>query len=261
MWVIHDADTRIVILGSVHQLPADLEWTGGRLATELGLADELLLELSPDESALAGALFGELGIDEPVPPIIARFGDAAPDIRRLTAETGMDPARADRTESWALALALGNALSRGQGLSADNGVESVLTATFRAHDQPIGGLETARQQLTMFDALPPNQQDIMVRTTLAGADASVTRTRTLLRAWADNDIDALTRIAGEAMAETPFLVEPVIHARNRTWAATLAARLERRGDVLVAVGVGHLVGEGSLLDELRARGLRPMRLQ
>jgi uncharacterized protein len=261
MWVIHDADTRIVILGSVHQLPADLEWTGGRLATEIGLADELILELAPAESARAGALFAELANDEAVSSLAARFDDNAPEIRRLAGETGIDVNRAERTESWALALALGNALSRGNNLSAEYGVETGLTQAFSAHDLPVSGLETAQQQLTMFDALPPAQQDQMVRSVLANADDNAQRTGALLRAWAAGDVDALATLAAEAMAETPFLIEPVNLARNRAWAAALVQRLDRRGDVLVAVGVGHLVGEGSLLDALRARGQRPMRLQ
>lgn len=261
MWVIHDADTRIVILGSVHQLPAGLDWTGGRLATEIRLADELLLELGPEESAAAGRLFASLARDEPVPTVTERFGRDATAILDLLDDVGMAQAEADRTESWGLALAVGNALARQTSLSPERGVESVLTAAFRGHDRPVRGLETAAQQLAMFDDLPSAQQAAMVRTTLDDVGASRDRTRRLLAAWASGDVAAIAEVADATMAETPFLIEPVNHARNRAWAAALIARLETRGDVLVAVGVGHLVGDGSLLDELRARGLRPMRLQ
>jgi hypothetical protein len=261
MWVIHDEDTRIVLLGGVHQLPDNLEWTGGRLATELELANELILEMSPQQSAQARLLFARMASDEPVASIDARFGAQADAVRRLAARSGINRAQADNTESWALALAIGNSLTDGHGLSAENGVETVLTAAFAGHDKPVSGLETAAVQLAMFDDLPPAEQDRMVQTTLSGASASVERTRRLLRAWANGDLGVLSAVADEAMAPTPYLVEPVIHARNRAWASQLVRRMERRGDVMVAVGVGHLVGEGSLLDELRARDLRPMRLQ
>jgi uncharacterized protein len=261
MWVVHDADTRIVILGSVHQLPPDLSWTGGRLATELRLADELVLELSPDESARAAALFSTLANDEPVASVATRFGGDAPEILRLLQTSGITATAADRSESWALALTTGNAMSRGHGLSSDHGVETVLTSMFLGHDLPISGLETARQQLNMFDHLTPLQQDAMVRAVLANRADSVARTRRLLAAWAAGDSAALATIAEEAVADTPFLVEPMIRARNRAWAAALINRLERPGDIMVAVGIGHLVGTGSLLDELRAREHRPMRLQ
>ncbi len=261
MWVVHDADTRIVILGGVHQLPANLEWTGGRLSTELGLARELLLELSPDESARARVLFSTMANDEQVDTLAARHGAIGDSIVELAQASGLAPADANHTEDWALALLTGNVMARGSGLTAENGVETVLTAAFRAHELPIGGLETAQVQLDMFDNLSPADQATMLRTTLASGDESTARTRRLLAAWAAGDVRALADIAEETVAATPFLIEPMLTARNRAWAAVLTARLERRGDVLVAVGVGHLVGDGSLLDELRARGLRPMRLQ
>lgn len=261
MWVIHDADTRIVLLGSVHQLPPDLAWTGGRLATELQLADELLLELAPAESDAAGTMFAAQSHNEPVPTVTARFGGESEAVLDLISDIGMDEAEADRTESWAIALAAGNALSRRNGLSAAHGVEAVTTANFRGRGLSVGGLETARQQLDMFDNLSPTQQDQLVLATLAGMADNHARTRRLLNGWAAGDLDALSAAAAEAMAETPFLIEPVIHARNRAWAAALLRRLEQPGDVMLVVGVGHLVGEASLLDALRSRGVRPMRLQ
>jgi uncharacterized protein len=261
IWVIADADTRIVLFGSVHQLPAGLDWTGGAFAHELAQADALLLELAPSEMAVAATIYPGLSTDEAVPPVASRFGDAAPALLDLLDDLGIDEQDADRTESWALALAVGNALAQRQALSVDRGVEAELTRHFTANGRPITGLETARQQLMLFDSLSPADQDRMVTAALTGAATTPARTRALLTAWADGDAAALGRIADEAMAETPMLREPVVLARNRSWAAALTARLEQPGHVVVAVGVGHLVGAGSLLAELRARGQQVARVQ
>jgi uncharacterized protein len=42
--------------------------------------------------------------------------------------------------------------------------------------------------------------------------------------------------------------------RNAQWAAKLDARLKGRGRTVVVVGVGHLIGPGSVPDQLRALG-------
>jgi uncharacterized protein len=261
MWVVHDADTRLVFVGSIHQLPPALDWTGGRLATELSLADELILELAPDQSDGAAALYARMSGDERVGTVSLRFRDRAGALLDLVDDMGIDEPTADRTESWGLALAAGNALSRRQGMASDAGVEAELTRRFRQANRPISGLETAQQQLAMFDELSPADQDRLVIAALDGADQAPARTRQLLAAWAAGDVEALAIVADEAMADTPMLVEPVVRARNRAWAEQLTRRLQRPGDVMIAVGLGHLVGEGSLLDELRARGHRSMRLQ
>lgn len=262
MWAVQDGDTRIVLIGSIHQLPPDLEWTGGILSPELAAADELILELAPAELAKAPDLFAGTSSDEPVPSLDRRFGQTtAARVRDYAADAGIDTDEVERMESWALAIAIGNVITADTGLSADNGVETRVTAAFAANNRPVSGLETAAQQLAMFDDLPDAAQNAMVTSAIARSGEARTRTRALLTAWARGDTAALAAAADEAMTDTPALVEPVIHARNRAWADALARRMERPGDVLVAVGAGHLVGEGSLVEELEARGFAVRRLQ
>ena len=147
------------------------------------------------------------------------------------------------------------------GLTASNGVETRLIAAFAINNRRIRGFETAEHQLGMFDTLPDTAQNAMVTSAIARSGDARTRTRRLLTAWARGDTAALATATDEAMADTPALIEPVIHARNRAWADALARRMERPGDVLVAVGAGHLVGEASLIEELQTRGFVARRLQ
>ncbi len=260
LWVIADDDTRIVLLGSVHQLPPDLDWMDGRLTPELAAARELILELAPDELVKAPALFAATSSNEPVPSLDRRFGQATAErIRDYARDAGIDEKDAERMESWALALAIGRVLAADAGLSADNGVETRVTAAFAG--RPIAGFETAAAQLALFDDLPDAAQNAMVASAIANAATSHERTRRLLTAWARGDTAALVDAANEAMADTPALIEPVIHARNRVWADALAERMDQPGDVFVAVGAGHLVGDGSLIEELQARGFTARRLQ
>ncbi len=262
MWVVQDEDTRVVILGSVHQLPPDLEWTGGILTPELAAAGELLLELSPHEVLKVPALFARTASDEPVASLDRRFGTATAErVRDYARDAGIDADDAERMESWALALTIGNVISADSGLTAENGVETRVTEAFTGDHRPIGGFESAEQQLAMFDDLPDAAQNAMVTSGIARSGEARTRTRRLLTAWARGDTAALAAAADEAMADTPALIEPVIHARNRAWADALAARMERPGNALVAVGAGHLVGAGSLIEELNVRGLTARRLQ
>ena len=262
MWVVQDGDTRIVLIGSVHQLPSDLEWTGGILTPELAAADELILELAPAELAKAPALFASTSSDEPVASLDQRFGQpTAERVRDYAADAGINADDAERMESWALVIAIGNVITADSGLTSENGVETRVTAAFAANNRPITGFETAEQQLGMFDDLPNAAQNAMVASAIARSGEARTRTRRLLTAWARGDTAALAAAADEAMADTPALIEPVIHARNRAWADALARRMQRPGDVLVAVGAGHLVGGESLIEELRTRGFTARRLQ
>ena len=260
LWIIEDADTRIVLLGSVHQLPSDLDWQSGALSRAMTAADQLILELAPAELGKAPALFAATSSNEPVPSLDRRFGQqAAERVRDYARDAGIDEDDAERMESWALALVIGRVIVADVGLSADNGVETRVTTAFAS--RPTSGFETAAEQLAMFDTLPAAAQDSMVASAIADAPEARTRTRRLLNAWARGDTAALAAAAEEAMADTPALIEPVILARNRAWAEALAARMQQPGSIFVAVGAGHLVGNGSLIEELQSKGFTARRLQ
>jgi uncharacterized protein len=49
--------------------------------------------------------------------------------------------------------------------------------------------------------------------------------------------------------------------RNKAWAQWIRARLDQPGTAFIAVGAGHLGGEGSVQDQLKALGVESARVQ
>lgn len=261
MWRVSDGDTTLILIGSVHQLPPDLDWQDARVERAIMDADELLLELSPAELAKVPVQFAKVARDEPVQTLDYRIiQDLKHRLLDLADAAGLDPQDVDETESWALALMVSQISTADAGLSTDNGVDAVLTDRITAADKPVSGLETASGQLAIFDALPDAVQNQMLSRTISGRDTAVASLRTTIRAWASSDTGTLARIAAADLALTPGLGEPLLTARNRAWTGFLTTRMARPGTVLVAVGSGHLVGPGSLVDLLAAQGFTVTRV-
>jgi uncharacterized protein len=261
VWEAKLGETRLILFGSVHQLPPELDWFNGVIAREVESADRLFLEIAPAEAASAPALFEAIADDEPVSPLDRRIGLTAAD-RAGNLLAGIDEAEIDRTESWALALMIGNAIAADNGLSGEAGVESRLTAAFEQAGKPVAGLESARDQLTLFDALDPAVQDAMLARAISRSEGARERTRELIRAWARGDVAAITAAAANELSEFPTLESPLIGGRNRAWADRLTAHAQASGGTaLVAVGAGHLAGESSLERLLAARGFTVRRIQ
>lgn len=257
MWLADDGDTRFILIGSVHQLPPELEWQDARVRAAIIKADELLLELDPADLQQVPMLFARAARDERVPSLTARIGgDLAESALDIAASAGLDEDEAQTLESWGLSMVLGRAISADAGLLSEAGVESTLTRAFHAANKPVRGLERAADQLALFDALSPATQDAMLARGLRERGQARANIRMLLSAWARGDTARLAIIASEDVAKTPGLAEPLVYARNRAWAAALTQRARRPGTVMVAVGTGHLVGEQSLPTLLRAAGFR-----
>ena len=261
MWQVSDGDTRIILLGSVHLLPADLDWQDDRIRRAVEQSDQLLLELAPSEVEQAPALFALMASDEAVAPVDQRLDAVAADrLVDLAGAAGLDERDADRMESWALSLTVSNVSTADSGLAVDNGVEQRLTAAFARANKPVSGLETARQQLALFDDLPVPLQDQMLTQSVRRSNGAADTIRATVRAWASGDTAALARLAHQDFSQLPGLFGPLVTDRNRRWADQLSARMQRPGTVLVAVGAAHLVGPDNLPAMLSARGFVVERL-
>ncbi len=64
----------------------------------------------------------------------------------------------------------------------------------------------------------------------------------------------------EEMAQTPTLFRELFDRRNRAWMRQLKRELDQ-GELFVAVGLGHYLGERGLLAMLRAEGYPIERIQ
>jgi len=262
MWLVEDADTRLYLLGTMHALPADTAWNGGAVRQTIAAADELILELSPEQLAAAGTEFQRLApratplaIDRRLPaPALAAY-------RKLEASGSGQGFGGDALDDWAVLVMMGQRAAQNARLSPANGVETRLTAAFGAAGKPIAGLETAQEQLMLFETLDAATQRKLLTNAAAGADKAVAEVDALTAAWSRGDVKALEAMINEDVDAVPAARAAIITERNRRWSAWAKARMDKPGTVLVAVGTGHLVGADGLPAMLAAEGLKVTRVQ
>lgn len=262
MWVVRDADTEIVLLGTIHVLPDGVDWRRGAVAEAIDRADMLALEVADIADAQRqAARFLAIGRASGLPPIVDRVPQQRSELARIAGDTGPSLATLDGMKTWAAALALGGGLLRDVGAKRENGVDTVLARHFSAAGKPVAGLETADQQFALFDGLAEADQRTLLTITIAEGRDPQRQFGGLLAAWSNGDTDAIAaRFNGHLRLATP-LADALIDRRNAAWADWIARRMDRPGRVLVAVGAGHLAGAGSVQARLQAKGLAVARAQ
>ena len=256
VWVVRDADSEVLLFGSVHVLPPGLAWRPAALDAALRRADDVWFELPVDPATEreTARIAGALGV---LPVGQSLFGMLPPaDAARLVrlAETyGVDKAALDRFKPWLAEVALAGALYGRAGADAANGVEQSVsaslppTATRRA-------FETPAQQLSLFDQAPVDDQIASLRETLTELETDPDTYLKLLRAWMDGDTAGLERETASLREASPELYRRLVTDRNVAWVRALDTRLKGRGRSVVVVGAGHLVGADGLPARLRALG-------
>ena len=260
MWLAADDDTQIYMLGAMHALPRGTDWDGGRVADAVGAADELVMELSPAELANAGAVFqtlaprtAPLAMEKRLPPL------ALTGYRALEASDG--DFGGDTLDDWAVMVLMGQRVAQNAELDSSDGVETRLTERFKDARKPIGGLETAREQLMLFETLDPTTQRTLLTRAAEKSGDAVRDVGALTAAWGRGDVAALEQIINDDVDAVPAARKAIITDRNRRWSAWAQKRLEQPGTVLMAVGAGHLVGTDGVPAMLAADGLKVTRVQ
>jgi uncharacterized protein YbaP (TraB family) len=264
LWSVADADTTIYLFGTIHMLPQGYQWRTSRFDQAAAGSQQLIVETIVDENNPHEMLqaLTSLAFSPNVPPLANRV----PPQKRQALEaaikkTGLPRASFDKMETWAAAFMLLGTQFREMGLKTSAGVETTLRNQFGSQGKTVGQLESNREQLGFFDALPESAQVALLEGAIEAPVDTSRQFEQMVGAWSRGDVDAIARTFNEELAATPDLREVLIKRRNANWAAWVRQRLASPGAVMVAVGAGHLAGPDSLIALLRRGGYQVKRLQ
>jgi uncharacterized protein YbaP (TraB family) len=263
LWKVADADTTIYLFGTIHLLPKGLQWTTPVMSKAMAASQVLMLEVALDKDpAKLGAVMIRLAKTPGLPPVLDRVDPAKhAKLQKVIADSGLSLTYLDGLESWAAALAISSATNAKLNLSYEDGAEMQLTNAFEKMGKPVGGLETAEQQLGYFDALPETAQRkflTSIADDTAHADEDFAK---MIAAWRAGDVRKIAVTFDDEMKLSPELAEALLHRRNKNWAGWIDARMKQPGVVFVAVGAGHLAGKGSVEQLVAQRGYEVVRVQ
>jgi uncharacterized protein YbaP (TraB family) len=259
VWVVHGPHSTIVLFGSVHILPPELNWEPPRLKRAVAHARELWFEIPLDNAAMSAAA------------VAAEAQGVQPAGQTLSAElTPKDQARLfslaqtyavpmeelERLKPWLAEIRLSVASYRDLGASRDLGVEHQIRAGARADARQFA-FETPEEQIGYLAQGATPDQIASLEETFDELEAGPASFYRLIHAWMDGDLNALSAEALQPLAKaSPAVYRTMVVQRNQRWLRVILDRLGRPGESVMVVGVGHLIGPDGLPTLLRANGIR-----
>ncbi|WP_439568002.1 TraB/GumN family protein [Sphingopyxis sp.] len=263
LWVVKDDDTTIYLFGTVHVLKPGLSWFDEAVKTAFDKSDEMMLEIVlPEDQAAVAQTMMPLAMDMTGKTIPSRLtADQLKAYQAAMVSVGMPANAFDAFEPWFPAMTLSILPLTKLGYDPEQGAEKLLTKFAKAAGKPIAGLETLEQQLGFFDTLPETQQVAFLNSVVKDMDKLGPTLDKMVVLWAKGDPAGLAVAMNESLAATPELATTLLYDRNQRWADQIKTRLAKPGTVFIAVGAGHLAGEKSVQDYLKARGLTAERVQ
>ena len=257
VWIVRDADSELVLFGSVHVLPPGLDWRPEKLDAALAKADDLWFELpiDPASEAKVGQLAASLGMLPEGQSLSALLSpDSRTRLEAATQDLGVSMAVLDRLEPWFAEVVLAGAQFRKAGADASSGVEKQISATAPAAARRRA-FETPEEQIGIFDAAPRGEQIASLEQTLRELQDDPDAYADMVAHWMNSDLKGLNQDSlAPLKAAAPGLYARLVTERNARWLKAIKARMDGSGRSVVVVGVGHLVGEDGLPTRLRALG-------
>jgi len=259
VWIVRDADSTIILFGSVHNLDQGRDWRPKALDEALAQADDVWFEIPMDEAARQRAQQAAMqrGL---LPPGQTLSSLLAPrDRKRLAkaAETYRLPLAAlDQLQPWLADITLTTAFLSAQGAAASDGVEEVLEHSAPA-TTPRRAFETPEEQINILAGASRKAQVSGLSDTLRSLNDDPKGFTRLLDLWMKGDVRGIDREAVAPLRKaSPEMFDALITRRNQNWVGQIEQRLAGKGQTVIVVGAGHLTGPGGVPTLLRARGIK-----
>lgn len=259
MWRIADEDTEIILVGTFHILPPDVQWRSPALGKAIDSADELWFEAEVDtrtaQAEVVRILKSQGFLTNGALSALLADKDSAK-LQEVASSLGLPFAAVDKMRPWQAFLVLSVQLIQSKGFDPSAGLENQLLTEGRARGREFVFLETVQQQLGFFTSLKPAVEKSLLELTLRDWDKQAEEFDRLFAAWKSGDAAAIDEIMNKSMREeAPEVYAVLLKKRNEEWTARIKAGLDTPGRKLIAVGAAHLAGVDGVPAMLEAAGV------
>lgn len=226
MFSITDEDSEIILFGTFHILPTDIEWKSQTLADAIARSEEAWFELPA--GAQGDPALQQLTLQDGMSEEALSTKLDAVTLAKLTAEAGklgLPMEALEQMQPWLAAITLPIVQMMGAGFDPAAGAEAMLEP--HVEYLPRKAFETAEQQLRFFADMDQTAQIDMLKLTLDGMDGGAELMTRMAQSWADGDVDMLEdEIIGETKREAPEMYDVMFTRRNTVWAGLLDQEMQ-----------------------------------
>jgi uncharacterized protein YbaP (TraB family) len=141
------------------------------------------------------------------------------------------------------------------GISPADGLDLYFSNKAKTDGKQTGGLEDVYKHIELVSSFEEEFDNSIIESFIQEVEEVQVIMEDLIKSWRDGDEIGIDEYLSENMRkEFPKLYKRLLIDRNRDWVPHLETLIDSGKRTLVIVGVGHLVGEDSVIDLLKSRG-------
>ncbi|HZR34075.1 MAG TPA: TraB/GumN family protein [Nevskia sp.] len=258
LWQVHGPKATHYLLGSVHLLPSEAEDLPVGIEDAYDAAEGVVFETDIAAIEQPQVQVAMLAAARSQQGLKAEIGERMyAQLGRHAARIGMPVSACDPFRAWFCAMTLEVFSFRKAGFSGENGIDKQVYRWAREDGKSLRWFEQPAAHIGLFTGMSEAlSRDFLASSLDDRLGGSSDDPAELLRAWKDNDVEAIEKLDRQLKSAYPAVYDHLLAARNRNWMPTLKRLLDGGEPQLVVVGAAHLVGPDGLIAQLRARGYK-----
>lgn len=260
LWRIAGARGSVVLMGSVHVLPAQASWMTDAVKTAIAHADVFVFEAPTDESTVNAitqmvSMRGHLPPGKTLHALLSQQGRT--NLDRVLDSLHMPRESLDGVRPWLASLLIEREIFARAGQTTP-GPDMSLSQQVKTDGKEVRYLETAAQQMAI---LAPEDETLELASFEADLkefdsfDSAKHEIDQLTNAWQSGNVNAIASIVGEEFKDNPKARAYFLDERTRAWVERIEKMRTEGKNFFVVVGIAHMVGDAGLPALLRARGI------
>lgn len=157
---------------------------------------------------------------------------------------------------WMAALSLTAAALKSAGYDQSLGIDQSFIKE-NGIKKPLLEMESVDQQLTLFDAFSPQDQEQMLLQALQDFNKGPEQFKQIIEAWKSGDVEAMDIVVRQSFdsgATSSKLFKTLFVDRNTAMTNKIDELLGDGRTYFIVIGAGHLGGEQGILKQLEQKG-------
>jgi len=264
IWKLDNGSAQVYLIGSIHLLPPELKWYGGKIKKILDIADEVVFEVhmtseTQEQARAITVQNGMLRNGDKLSNYITK--DEYDFLKKITPELGISIETITNFQPWFASIALSVSAVINEGWDPEAGVDRYIQKIATQRQLKITDLETIEVQMEALYNHPLDVQANMLKDTISELEDIQKLTLEMINVWSSGNEIRLVDIFLEPMREQSELYAKIITSRNKNWVPRLEEFFKKKQVTIVIVGTAHLIGDGGVVELLRQKGYDINRVQ
>ncbi len=147
------------------------------------------------------------------------------------------------------------------GADPQKGIDNFFKEKAMQDGKATGSLETVDQQISLLASIDASVGSEQILESIGELKQIEVMLDELLAVWRKGDEAKMEELYIKDLKLYPKLYQPLIVDRNNKWVRNIEGYLNGSGNTMVVVGAAHLVGSDGLVNLLRKRGYKVVKLQ